>query len=409
MKPGLDRIKKLLEYFNDPQNSLPAVHVAGTNGKGSTCACIESILRYGGYKTGFFTSPFLLSPRELIRVDGRDIDPDSFAALIEEASRYCGLMDEAGDGPSEYEIYTAAALAHFKREGCEIAVIEVCMGGRTDCTNILTDVKVSVITKISLDHTAYLGKTPAEIAWHKAGIIKSSVPVVSWPQETGAMETIDKIALENGSQVFIPDFERIGNISIDKYGSLFDYGDFKSLDIKLPGEHQVRNAVMAIQAVSVLQSVGWNVDSENIREGLLNMRWPARFEILREKPDFILDSAHNPDGVNEFVRTYRTIYGDEKAIVIFGVMRDKDYDEMIRQLSTISESIHLVRIENDRALSLDKLKETADKYCGKVTKSDTINDVLKNCMNIAQNDGVICALGSIYYAGSMREAVIHSG
>ena len=409
MKPGLDRIKKLLKYFGDPQENLPAVHVAGTNGKGSTCAYIESILRHSGYKTGLFTSPFLLSPCEMIKVNGIDIDPDSFAALVNEASGYCGIMDEMGEGPSEYEIYTAAALAYFKRSGCRITVIEVCMGGRFDCTNILTHVEVSVITKISRDHTEYLGKTLADIAWHKAGIIKPGIPVVSWPQETEAMETINKIADQNGSHVYVPDFRRVADIFTDKNGNRFDYGDFKSLKIRMPGEHQVHNAVAAIQAVSVLQSEGWAIDSSSIREGLSNTRWPARFEFLRENPDFILDCAHNTDGVMEFVRTYRTLYGEKKAAVIFGVMRDKDYEEMIRLLSSISDSFHLYKPENDRALSLDKLKETADKYCGKVTRSDTINDVLVKCMDIAQNCGVICALGSIYYAGSMREAVIHFG
>jgi dihydrofolate synthase/folylpolyglutamate synthase len=406
IKPGLDRINKLLGLFGDPQRGLPAVHVAGTNGKGSVSSYIHAILSNAGYKAGLFTSPFLLSPCEMIRVDDNEIDRASFCALVEEAADYCLKLDEEGDSPSEYEIYTAIALAHFRRSGCNIAVIEACMGGRFDCTNVLDAVNAAVITGISLDHTGFLGRSAGKIAWHKVGIAKPGVPVISWPQDDEAMAVIRREAAGLGSPVIVPVFSGIRVVSAGKEGSAFDYGDLKSLGIRMAGTHQIHNAALAIETASVLNGAGWGINDRSIRSGLLKVRLPARFELLRENPDFILDCAHNPDGVKEFMRTYRELYGDKKAVVIFGVMGDKDYEDMIRQVSAISDWFFVVKPENDRALSLDILKETADMYCGKVVKSDTINDVLMKCMDIAKNNGVICALGSIYYAGRVREAVL---
>jgi dihydrofolate synthase/folylpolyglutamate synthase len=407
MKPGLERVRALLDCFDNPQEDLYAVHVTGTNGKGSVCAFLENIYHLNGYRTGLFSSTFLLSPTEMFRINGTTIEPQALAELISRAAAYCRQLDDKQLGPTEYEIYTAIALAFFRDQGCDLAIMEVGMGGTWDCTNILTRKAASVITKISYDHTEYLGKTLSEIAKHKAGIIAPGVPVISWPQEPEAMAVIREVSEVSGSPLSVPSFDSIHITALDKRGSRFKYED-TSFHAGMLGEHQVYNAIMAYTTVMAI-SDRFPVDPERVLKGISTMSWPGRFELLRQNPDFILDCAHNPDGVSAFIQTYKALYGRRKATLIFGVMRDKAYQEMLRLLSEIAEAFILVRPNNARALSLEELKESADIYCEKVTKSDTIDSAISTALHKVKKDGIICALGSIYYAGSLRDALIHIG
>jgi len=407
MKPGLERVKALLDCFGHPQDHICAIHVTGTNGKGSVCAFLESIYHENGYKTGLFTSPFLLSPTEMFRANGADIDPQALTELISRAAAYCRQLDEKQLGPTEYEIYTAIALAFFREQGCDLAIIEVGMGGTWDCTNILPHKAASVITKISYDHMAYLGNTLSDIASHKAGIIGPGVPVISWPQEPEAMAVIREVSGTYGSSLYVPNFDSIRINALDKRGSRFEYAN-TSFHAGMVGEHQVYNAIMAYTTVMAIRD-RYGVDPERVARGISTMHWPGRFELLRQNPDFILDCAHNPDGVSAFIQTYKALYGSRKATLIFGVMRDKDYQEMLRLLSEIAHAFILVKPDNSRALSLEELKESADTYCEKVTKSDTIDSAVSTALHKAEKDDIICALGSIYYAGSLRDAVNHIG
>lgn len=409
IKQGLSSVKALLACFGNPQASLKAVHVAGTNGKGSTCAYLESVFRYSRYQTGLFTSPYLLSPLEMIKVNNVEIDETSFSALVSEASAFTGELDGKGFYPTEYEILTVIALEYFKRQGCDIVIIETAMGGTLDCTNVLEHVEACVITKISYDHTEFLGNTLADISSHKAGIMKPGVPVITWPQENEALAVIGHQAQKLNAPIIIPDFNSIQILEMNKLGSKFTY---KGLDfsVNLPGEHQINNVTLAVETCQTLLARGWQTTYGNIHEGLSHARWPGRFELLGSSPDFILDCGHNYDGVEAFVKTFKSIYPDKKATIIFGVMQDKDYDGMLRLISSIADNVLLVQPRNPRALPLNLLKETADKYCRNVWKSDTIEAAIKQGFALSDK-GIICALGSIYYAGEIREkfGLISSG
>jgi len=421
--PGLTRIRHLLAILGNPQDGLRILHVAGTNGKGSTCAFLESILRAAGHHTGFFSSPWLIDPEEMFRLDGEPISRLEFADLVGQvAERSVGMGEDPGL-PTEYEIYAAMAFLLFRQRGCTAVVLETCMGGSFDTTNAYAGPNLAVLTKISLDHMGFLGMTLGEIARHKAGIMRPGCRVVSWPQDGDAAEVISQAAKETNARLTILRREDVQIGQIDESGTSFsirDAGGFHAVlpgfhpespgfHTMLPGVHQAMNAALALLAYRTLMmdETEWLPDAATgMRDGIARAKWPCRFEILQGSPLVILDSAHNPDGISTFVDTFRRVYPGKKATLVFGAMKDKDVAGMLVLLAPITEKLVLLEPESPRAMPLDELYDIAARTCCTAMKRDTMEKALASGFAETPEDGVLAAVGSIYFIGRFKELVL---
>lgn len=322
IKLGLDNIRRVLKALGDPHEQLSVLHVAGTNGKGSVCAMLEAILRAADYKTGLYTSPHLIDFRERIRVCGNKIPRAAASRGLENLRRLAASWDHS---PTFFEFATALALQHFAESDCEFVALETGMGGRLDATNAVMPV-VSVITPIALDHTRWLGKTVTEVAWEKAGIIKPRVPVVSAPQDPAAAEVIVRRAGELGCSL------------------TFAEAAWDGAELGLRGRHQKRNAALAIAS---LRAAGLDISDAAIAQGLRDVRWPGRFQMIGER--FVLDGCHNPHAAQQLLLNWRDLFGTEQADMIFGALSDKDYSTMLEILAPISREVLLVPVRSERA------------------------------------------------------------
>lgn len=326
-RQGLSRIAELCGLLKDPQDSLRFVHVAGTNGKGSFGCMLSGVLAESGYKVGLFTSPFVKEFNERIRVNGENITDDELAEVTEYVKSYAEKME---DLPTEFELITAIAFEYFKRRNCDIVVLEVGMGGRLDSTNIIKTPVLSVITEISLDHTALLGDTVEKIAEEKAGIIKKGVPVIYSGTDAAAKAVIAEVAEMSGSKITYPDYDSLRIVQSTIGGSIFNYGGRQGYKISLAGLYQPRNAAAVIHAATVLREEGFSIKDESLRSGLAKAQWSARFEVLRRSPVIIYDGGHNPGGVSVSFESAAHYFGKTKLTVLTGIMADKDHKETIR-------------------------------------------------------------------------------
>ena len=393
-KPGLDRIARLCELLGNPQDSLRFVHVAGTNGKGSFCSMLSSILAHAGYKVGLYTSPYIYRFNERMRVNGVDI-PD--AALAEITEYVKPLADSMEDKPTEFELITAIAFEYFKREGCEIVVLEAGMGGRLDSTNIIRNPLLSVITGIALDHTAFLGDTTAKIAREKAGIIKDGAPVLFGGTDRDALEIISTVAEERKSKLFSPDFDRLSVRSADLSGSVFDYKTWHNMSISLLGLYQPRNASLVLEACEILSSRGISISEGDIREGLERALWRARFEIIGREPLLIFDGAHNPEGISAAVSSIKHYFGKKRVTVMSGVLSDKDYRAVAKSLSEVADTAFTITPDNPRALCAKDFAAVLAEYGIKATPCKDIKEALElGKRKAAEDDTALCILGSLY-------------
>ena len=346
---GLDRTRELLAGLGNPQEALRVVHVAGTNGKGSTCAFLASILQKAGYTVGLFTSPYIIEFADRIRVNGQNIAPGD---LLEATLAVREVAEAMDDHPTEFELMTAVAFEHFARQGCDICLVEVGLGGRLDSTNVLESPEVCVITPIALDHTELLGDTLAAIAGEKAGIVKPGVPVVSAAQPSEAMGVIAARALEQQSPLTCVDTDQVQGTAAD-----FCYRGWRHLVLGLVGSYQVQNAATALEAVGVLRERGWEIPGAAVAEGLACTYWPGRFELLGDNPAFIVDGGHNPQGAQVLIESLAQRYPDRPVIFVMGVLADKDYPAMVRTIAGYEPTRMVICIEppNPRALPTEKL------------------------------------------------------
>ena len=401
-KPGLDRIKKLCEYLGNPQNKLKFIHVAGTNGKGSFCSMLDCVLRRAGYKVGLFTSPYILEFNERIRVDGENISGDDLASVVEYVKEYADKMQ---DKPTEFELITAIGFEYFARCKCDVVILECGMGGRLDSTNIVNNVILSVITGISLDHTAFLGDTVEKIATEKAGIIKENTPVLWCGDHEGARNIISNAATEKGCVMYTPDRE----ITIKEKSLLFttfDCGELENVKIRLLGSYQPKNARNVITACDILKKSGMSISNENIYDGLFDAIWHARFEIIGENPTFIFDGGHNPEGVVAAVESIKEYLPDEKICVITGVMADKDYEFIADRISEIAHKVYTVTPNNPRALDA---KEYAKVYSARGIDAngyESLDLAVYDALAYAKENGkTVLSLGSLYMYCEVIEAL----
>ncbi len=393
-KPGLERITALCDMLGHPEKDLKFIHVAGTNGKGSFCSMMDSVLRTAGYKVGLYTSPYIYEFNERMRVNGENISNDTLCELTEYVKQFADTME---DSPTEFELITAIAFEYFKREAVDVVVLEVGMGGRFDSTNIIKNPLLSVITGIALDHTAFLGDTVEAIAGEKSGIIKDHAPVIYGGEDMEAREVIRKAALERGSEFFETDYSALSVKKADLSGTVFDYRENKDVHISLLGLYQPKNASIVLDGIELLRKRGLKISDEAVRRGLTDAKWRARFEIIDRDPTVIFDGAHNPQGIRAAVDSIKAYFGAQKVCVLTGVLRDKDYNVIAKTLAEVAGTAFTITPENQRALP-------AEEYAG-VLNSFGINAI--PCKNIAEaltcgkeasnkKNTALCCLGSLY-------------
>ncbi len=400
-KPGLERIGELCRRLGEPQSSLRFVHVAGTNGKGSFCSMLDSVLRECGLRVGLYTSPYIRFFNERMCIDGKPISNDELAELTEYVKP---IADSMTDKPTEFELITAIAFEFFKRHECDVVILEAGMGGRLDSTNIIRNPYLSVITGIALDHTAFLGDTVEKIAAEKAGIIKDCAPLLYGGDDDNAAAVIEAVADERGSRFCRVDYARHSDIRADLSGTTFDFCEYKNMKISLLGMYQPRNAAVVISAVELLREQGIEISDEALRQGLAKAKWQGRFEIISREPLMIFDGAHNPQGIRSAVESIKTYFGDKKVYLLTGVLRDKDYTAIAEDLSRVASKAFVLTPDSPRALSAAEYAETLRGAGIDATAFDTLPEALHTALNAAKTDGIpLICLGSLYVYSSLMD------
>lgn len=399
---GLERMRTLLSRLGDPHKKLRFVHVAGTNGKGSTCACISSILRQSGYKTGLYISPHLKSFNERISVNGVDIPDDELVTIANIIKPIAESMDEY---PSVFELVTAAGMLHFYRNECDIVVLEVGLGGILDSTNVIDTPEVAVITAVGLDHCAILGDTIPEVAWNKAGIIKAGGRAVAYPVSPDVDAVYVKQSCAVGAQLRFADFSSLDVISTSLNKITFTYKDLHNIELPLVGTYQPKNAAVAIEAAYFLREQGWMISDQDIVAGLKNTVWPGRFDVLRERPYFILDGSHNPHGFAATAESLSHYFPGKKFIFLMGIMEDKDHAGVADLVCPLASHIVTVAVDYSRAMPAEKLAEELRSRGAAAESTNSVSEAVNQVLKYADTDDVICAFGSLYISSDIRECV----
>ena len=398
-KPGLERTRVLLSKLDDPQKRLRFIHIAGTNGKGSTAAMLAAILQSAGLKTGLYTSPYIADFGERMRIDGVPISNGELASLTERCVPFVRRM---ADRPTEFELVTAIALAFFADNGCEVVVLETGMGGRLDSTNVIDAPLCAVITNIGLDHTRELGDSVEKIAAEKAGIIKNHRPTIVYELPENINAVLAARCRKTDSTLTRADFAAIKPISDSRAGQVFSYKTFENLRLPLLGAHQLKNAAVALETVDVLRAQGLAVTDAAVRCGLQNTVWPARFEIISEKPFFVVDGGHNPQCAETVAENLLRYFPDMKRVILFGVLSDKDFMGQAGILNTAAHAFVTLTPPNPRALSASALNDRLKVFGKPVLVGTSIEDGIRKALELATGSGVVCSVGSLYSAGPVR-------
>ncbi len=402
MMPGLERITELLEKMGNPQKDLKFIHIAGTNGKGSTAAMTASILRKAGYCTGLYTSPFIYQFGERMQVNGEMI---SDGELIEITEQVKPLADSMAENPTEFELITAIAFEFFKRRKCDIVVLEVGLGGLLDATNVIDTPEVAVITNIGLDHTDILGNTLEEIAFNKAGIIKENGHAVIYRGTPGVEAVFENTCNARNTKLKKANFDGLKLKSHDLFEQVFDCGDYKDIHLPLLGDHQLHNAAVVLAVAETLQETGWKISRENIYEGIRDVSWPGRFDIVCRDPLFIIDGGHNPQCLEALVKNIQDYLADRRVIALTGVLADKDYGDMYKPVMPYIEQFVCVTPPNPRRLMAEELARHLQNVGAKATACETIPAGVQKALELAGKDGVVLCFGSLYTIGDIRSAL----
>ena len=400
--PGLDRIRKLLALLGDPQKELKFVHIAGTNGKGSTAAMTASILCKAGYKAGLFTSPYIYRFHERIQMDGRQIADEKLLPLILKVKALAETMEEM---PTEFEFVTALAMEYYRQEACPIVVLEVGMGGLIDATNAIDAPEVAVITNIGLDHTDALGDTEAKIAANKAGIIKTGCHAVVYRGCDEVEQVYAQVCAEKQVPLRKADFDSIRLHHCDLFGQTFDCGNRKELFIPLLGNHQLYNSAVVLSVIDALRERGWKIEESHIREGLRDVSWPGRFDIVCRDPLFIIDGGHHPQCIQALVKNIDDYLADRKVIALTGVLADKDYGEMFRPVMDKVSAFVCITPDNPRKLEAQELARHLRAAGAEAIGCDSVKEGVEKAKALAGPEGAVLCFGSLYSIGDIRAAL----
>lgn len=408
-RPGMERIEALCAAFGNPQDKLKYVHVAGTNGKGSTCHMIASVLKAAGYKVGLFTSPFVIDFRERIQLNGEMIAKSELAEIIAEIKLVVEKLSGEGIEPTEFEIITAAAFLYFLRQECDIVVLEVGLGGLLDSTNIIKSSEVSVITSISLDHTDILGDTLLKIAEHKCGIFKEGGKVVSYPQADFAVERFIKDkAKEKNCEYFQHELSKIRLVREEIDGSTIIYAGC-TFKIPLTGKHQIYNFATAAAAINVLKKNGWQISAKNLIDGISSLKIPARTEIVSHSPLTIIDGGHNAEGIDALCTSLKKFCSDKKIFAIYGMMRDKDFHYSVEKLAPLCTRIYATQASNPRSLDAKSLAAELKPFCKSVKAEPSPQKAFERALKKAKKEDVVLVCGSLYLASDIKSFFNDSG
>ena len=404
---GLERITNLLYYVGNPQKKLKFVHVAGTNGKGSTVAFLSSILKASSLRVGVYSSPALIDFTEIIKVNDVCIKKEEVAELITVLKKAIDQMVKDGlKHPTEFEITTALAFLYFLSKKCDICVLEVGLGGLLDSTNVIDTCELAILTPISYDHVRVLGNTLTEIATQKCGIIKEGVDVLTYDQEDEAYDVIEVTVRNKRARLHnseLPVGMKATTTTLD--GQTFTMNGLGTLKINMAGDYQIYNASLAVSAAHILKDKGYRtITDENIRQGLMDCRWPCRFECISKKPTIIVDGGHNAKGIDALISSSYKHFKDKKIIFIMGVLADKDYKYMLTKVTPLAKEFICVTPPNARALAAEDLSKIInEKYNIKAVASNTLMDAVKISLDKASNKDIIIAFGSLYYAGLIKQ------
>lgn len=406
---GLERTYKLLEYLSNPEKDLKFIHIAGTNGKGSTTSIITEILMGAGYKVGMYTSPFIEEFEERIQINRNNIPKEKLASLMDEVKAAVDKVIEDGyNHPTEFEIITVLMLLYFKKENIDFGVIEVGLGGTLDSTNVITPV-LQVITSISFDHTNLLGNTLEEIAGEKAGIIKSGIPTVIYPQKAEALKVIENKCSEMNSKLYIANcdnfkFENV--VNEDRPYQLLKYNNEVDILLPLLGEHQITNLSVAMTSIEVLNNINMtNILLDSIVKSIKNVKWKGRLEVLSKNPYVVIDGAHNIQGIETLSRNIKKYFKYENLYLILGILADKDVEEMIKVIAPMAKKIYAVTPNSIRAELAEDLKREIIKYNENCEAYDDYKEAYLTAINDANENDFVLASGSLYMIGDMRKII----
>lgn len=392
-KPGLDRIRRLLGRLGDPQEKLKFVHIAGSNGKGSTAAMLASVLTAAGLKTGLYTSPHLWRFHERFQVDGVPISDAGLADITAQVL-------EAAEDETEFELMTALGMVCFLRSGCDIVVLETGLGGRLDSTNIIPAPEAAVVTNVGLEHTELLGDTAEQIAAEKAGIIKPGCEAVLYGQSQGVRAVVEDVCRRLEVPLTVTAPPRM--LSAGPEGQTFTYLGAGPYHISLLGEYQVSNAAVVLETVNVLRRRGWAISEDALNRGLSQARWPGRMELARRSPDVLLDGGHNPQCMEALARSLQALYPGKKLIFLTGVLADKNWTAMMEQLLPLAKEFYTITPDSPRAKSAADLAAWLESRGGRAVPCETVRDGLDQALAAAGPQDAVCACGSLYMIGEAR-------
>lgn len=407
---GLDSIGRLLELLGNPQKGLNYIHVAGTNGKGSTSSYLAHCLQSAGYKVGLYTSPYLERFNERIQINDKDIPDEDLARITDMVKEKASQMVKEGlEHPTTFEIVTAIGFVYFQQEKADYVVLEVGLGGRFDSTNIIDKSLAAVITTLDYDHTEVLGDTLAKIAYQKGGIIKKDGIVVSYPQEKEALETLMNISRKLNSDFYLTPVENLDVKDETEYGSTFDFTFedelLRDLKISMLGDYQVYNATLAITTLLVLRKKGLvKISNQEIYKGLFTTKWKGRLEVVRRNPTFLIDGAHNLQGITHLAKAIK-LFKYNKLILGIGILKDKDYSSMVELLAPLADKVVVTEVRMPRKLDAEILGNELEKFVAEVYVEKDIKKAIDKCIELANEDDLIVFGGSLYLIGEVRTLV----
>ncbi|MEW8973955.1 MAG: folylpolyglutamate synthase/dihydrofolate synthase family protein [Tissierellaceae bacterium] len=407
---GLSSIGRLLELLDNPQDRLKIIHIAGTNGKGSTSSYLANCIMEAGYSVGLFTSPYLERFNERIQLNGMDISDEDLGRITSLVKTAADQMVKEGlEHPTTFEIITAIAFVYYSQENPDYVILEVGLGGRFDSTNIIRSSIASVITTIDFDHIKELGDTLDKIAYQKAGIIKRDGLVISYPQRAEAEKVLKDVAKDMNADIFFSEKSDVDVVEESEFGSVFNYHRNKDIirDIRISmiGEYQIYNASLAITTLMILRERGLlDIDNDNILDGILKTKWKGRLEILKKSPRFLIDGAHNVQGIENLKKALE-LFEYRNLILGIGILKDKDVDHMVDTLIPLADKVIVTEVNMPRKLDAELLAEKVEKYHKEVYIERDIKKAVDKSISIAHKDDLIVFGGSLYLIGEVRTLV----
>lgn len=406
IRPGLSGMDALLSLLGNPHKDMKYIHVAGTNGKGSTSTAISNVLIDCGYNVGLYTSPYVSEFLERVQFNGKPVCKDIFSQSVSSVRTAVEQLSDKGVTITEFEALTASAFLCFKALSCDAVVLEVGLGGRLDATNVIDTPLVNIITSLSIDHSAILGDTIEQIAFEKCGTLKDGGRVVcSYGQSVDAMNVVSDIASERNNTLVVPCENEVEVKNTGLFGTEFVYKG-KNYRSSMSGLHQVKNMTCVIEACEFLKGF-FEISYDNVYRGIMKTRLPARVEILSEKPLIILDGGHNEDGAKAFYNAVKDAFSKyDKVVVIAGMMADKAVKESLKPLISACSEFYAVTPNNPRAMSCNELRDIAAEYCEKAYAiASPVEAVERAVSRLGEND-MLCVVGSLYLAGEVRARML---